>query len=57
MQQGLKEHMAIIEAVTSGDPEVAERTMREHLLSVIGALHQLAAMGVVPHLAPVAARS
>ena len=49
--------MAIIEAVTSGDPEVAERTMRAHLLSVIGALHQLAEMGVVPYLAPVAARS
>ena len=44
--------MAIIEAVTSGDPEVAERTMREHLLSVIGALHQLAEMGVVPHIGP-----
>jgi DNA-binding GntR family transcriptional regulator len=43
--------------VTSGDPEVAERTMRAHLLSVIGALHQLAEMGVVPHIAPVAARS
>jgi DNA-binding GntR family transcriptional regulator len=57
MGQGLKEHMTIIEAVTSGDPEIAERTMREHLLSVIGALHQLAEMGVVPYLAPVAARS
>jgi DNA-binding GntR family transcriptional regulator len=57
MGQGLKEHMAIIEAVTSGDPEVAERIMRAHLLSVIGALHQLAEMGVVPHLAPVATRS
>lgn len=44
--QGLKEHMAIIEAVTSGDPDVAERTMREHLISVIGALRQLAEMGV-----------
>jgi DNA-binding GntR family transcriptional regulator len=48
MQQGLKEHLAIIDAVTSGDPEVAERTMREHLVSVIGALHQLAAMGTTP---------
>ena len=57
MAQGLTEHMAIIEAVTSGDPEVAERTMRSHLLSVIGALHQLAEMGVVPHITPVAARS
>jgi hypothetical protein len=41
----------------SGDPEVAERTMREHPISVIGAFHQLADIGVVPHLAPVAARS
>ena len=46
--QGLKEHLAIIDAVTSGDPEVAERTMREHLHSVIGALNQLAQMGVPP---------
>lgn len=48
MAQGLKEHLAIIDAVTSGDPEVAERTMREHLLSVIGALHQLAELGASP---------
>jgi DNA-binding GntR family transcriptional regulator len=48
MAQGLKEHLAIIDAVTSGDPEVAERTMRKHLHSVIGALNQLAAMGVPP---------
>jgi len=46
--QGLKEHLAIIDAVISGDPEVAERTMRKHLHSVIGALNQLAAMGVPP---------
>ncbi|HUY52799.1 MAG TPA: GntR family transcriptional regulator [Streptosporangiaceae bacterium] len=53
MAQGLKEHLAIIDAVTSRDPEVAERTMREHLLSVIGALHQLAELGASP--IPVAA--
>jgi DNA-binding GntR family transcriptional regulator len=46
--QGLKEHLAIIDAVTSGDPEVAEQTMRNHLASVIGALNQLAQMGVSP---------
>jgi DNA-binding GntR family transcriptional regulator len=45
MQQGLKEHLAIIKAVTSGDSDVAERTMREHLSNVVGALQQLAAMG------------
>ena len=53
MQQGVKEHLAIIEAVTSGDPDVAERAMREHLSSVVGALQQLAEMGAVPM--PVAA--
>jgi DNA-binding GntR family transcriptional regulator len=46
--QGLKEHLAIIDAVIAGDPAVAERTMREHLTSVIGALHQLADMGTPP---------
>jgi DNA-binding GntR family transcriptional regulator len=46
--QGLKEHLAIIEAVTSGDPAVAEKTMRKHLESVIGALHQLAELGTSP---------
>lgn len=39
--EGLKEHLAIIKAVCSGAPDVAERTMREHLASVIGALRQL----------------
>ena len=48
MPRGVAEHLAIIDAVTSGDPDSAERVMREHLLSVIGALHQLAAMGVSP---------
>ena len=48
MAQGLTEHLAIIDAVTSGDPEIAERTMREHLLCVIGALHQLAELGASP---------
>ena len=46
--QGLKEHLTIIDAVTSGDPAVAEQTMRTHLESVIGALHQLAEMGSSP---------
>lgn len=39
--QGAKEHVAIIDAVCSGDPDLAERVMREHLWSVIGALHKL----------------
>jgi DNA-binding GntR family transcriptional regulator len=40
---GLQEHLDVIEAVCSGDPEVAEQTMRSHLLSVVSALQQLAA--------------
>ncbi|HEY1574852.1 MAG TPA: GntR family transcriptional regulator [Pseudonocardiaceae bacterium] len=44
--QGLKEHLAVIDAVTSRSPDDAEQTMRAHLTSVIGALRQLAAMGV-----------
>lgn len=54
--QGLREHLAIIDAVTSGDPDVAERTMREHLLSVIGALRQLAELGASPIAAAAAWR-
>jgi DNA-binding GntR family transcriptional regulator len=54
--QGLREHLAIIDAVSSGDPEVAERTMREHLLSVVGALHQLAELGAAPLAAAAAWR-
>jgi DNA-binding GntR family transcriptional regulator len=46
--QGLKEHLAVIDAVTSGDPRLAEQTMRGHLESVIGALHQLAERGAAP---------
>jgi DNA-binding GntR family transcriptional regulator len=38
---GLKEHLQVIEAVCGGDPDVAERTMRAHLLSVVDALQQL----------------
>jgi len=57
MERGLKEHLAIIEAVTSGDPEIAERIMREHLMSVIGALYQLAEMGLVSPMARAAALS
>jgi DNA-binding GntR family transcriptional regulator len=38
---GLREHLDVIEAVCSGDPDVAERAMRSHLLSVVGALREL----------------
>ena len=38
---GLKEHLAVIRAVNSGRADIAEVTMREHLLSVIDAIKQL----------------
>ncbi len=38
---GLREHLDVIETVCAGDPDVAERTMRAHLLSVVEALQQL----------------
>lgn len=39
---GLKEHLEVIDTVISGDPDLAEATMREHLMSVGDALRQLA---------------
>ncbi|MBX6355559.1 MAG: GntR family transcriptional regulator [Micromonosporaceae bacterium] len=50
--QGLKEHLAIINAVCSGDPDAAEKTMREHLFSVIEALRRLAELGPSPLMPP-----
>jgi DNA-binding GntR family transcriptional regulator len=38
---GLQEHLQVIETVCAGDPDVAEQTMRAHLLSVVDALQQL----------------
>lgn len=38
---GLAEHLEVIRTVCSGDPDLAEHTMREHLLSVVDALQQL----------------
>jgi DNA-binding GntR family transcriptional regulator len=38
---GLKEHLDLIDAVCSGDPDLAEQTMRAHLLSVVGVLREL----------------
>ena len=38
---GLQEHLRVIEAVCAGDADVAEQTMRAHLLSVVDALRQL----------------
>jgi DNA-binding GntR family transcriptional regulator len=42
---GLQEHLAVIEAVCSGDPDMAEQTMRSHLLSVVRALQELGTEG------------
>jgi len=36
------EHAAIIDAIVARDPDAAERAVRQHLLSVIGALRDLA---------------
>ncbi|MEQ3549452.1 GntR family transcriptional regulator [Pseudonocardia nematodicida] len=38
---GLAEHLDVIRTVCSGDPDLAEKTMRDHLLSVVTALQQL----------------
>lgn len=46
--QSLKEHLAIVEAVCSRDPDAAEAAMRDHLFSVIDALRQLADLGPSP---------
>ncbi|HEX5996225.1 MAG TPA: GntR family transcriptional regulator [Jiangellales bacterium] len=48
--QGLKEHLAIIEAVCARDPAAAEAAMRDHLFSVIDALRKLAELGPSPLL-------
>jgi DNA-binding GntR family transcriptional regulator len=42
---GLAEHLAIIEAICAGDVDAAERAMREHLRSVMGALRRLSDFG------------
>ncbi|MBN9111463.1 MAG: GntR family transcriptional regulator [Pseudonocardia sp.] len=38
---GMAEHIEVIESVCSGDADLAEQTMRAHLMSVVDALHQL----------------
>lgn len=52
--EGLNEHLTIIEAVCSRDPERAEKAMREHLFSVVEALRRLAELGPSPLLPPTA---
>jgi DNA-binding GntR family transcriptional regulator len=36
------EHAAIIDAIVARDPDAAQAAVREHLLSVIGALREVA---------------
>jgi DNA-binding GntR family transcriptional regulator len=38
---GLREHLEVIETVCSGDADLAQQTMHDHLLSVVSALQQL----------------
>jgi len=52
LAQDLKEHLAIIDAVCSKEPDRAERAMREHLFSVVEAHRRLAQFGPSPLLAP-----
>ena len=37
--QSIEEHTAIVDALTAGQPEAAERAMRRHLNQVAKALH------------------
>jgi len=43
----LKEHLAVIKAVTSGSADLAKQTMREYLTSVITAHRQLSDIGLL----------
>jgi len=54
-RQGAEEHSAIVRAVVAGKPDDAEREMRSHLQSVIGALYDLQAQGGL-YTIPVSAR-
>jgi DNA-binding GntR family transcriptional regulator len=44
-RQGAEEHAAVVRAVVAGKPDEAEREMRSHLQSVIGALYELQEQG------------
>ncbi|MGH3741227.1 MAG: GntR family transcriptional regulator [Micromonosporaceae bacterium] len=46
-RQGTEEHAAIIRAVVEGDADKAERLMRTHLESVIGAIYDLQSQGLI----------
>ena len=44
-RQGVDEHAVVVRAVVAGKPDEAEREMRSHLQSVIGALYELQEQG------------
>ena len=46
-RQGAEEHSAVVRAVVAGRPDDAEREMRSHLQSVIGALYELETQGAL----------
>ena len=51
VEQGLGEHLDVIEAVVSGDEAEAESQMRAHLTSVIAGLQKLSDLGAPPTVA------
>lgn len=51
-RQGAEEHSAIVAAVVAGDADDAERQMRSHLQSVIGALYDLQTQGTLYTIPP-----
>ncbi|MFI5613587.1 GntR family transcriptional regulator [Amycolatopsis sp. NPDC051903] len=48
IEEGLAEHVAVIEAVASGDGDAAEAAMRGHLLSLVVSLRKLSELGGLP---------
>jgi DNA-binding GntR family transcriptional regulator len=48
VEQGLTEHLNVIDSVVSGDEDEAEAQMRAHLSSVIHALRKLGDLGGLP---------
>ncbi|MEV4603041.1 GntR family transcriptional regulator [Amycolatopsis sp. NPDC049253] len=48
IEEGLAEHVSVIEAVASGDGDRAEAAMRAHLSSLVGSLQKLSELGGLP---------
>jgi len=51
VEQGLGEHLDVIDSVISGDEAEAESQMRSHLTSVIAGLQKLSDLGALPAVA------